>query len=179
MDRGVRAGALATVEASEVSARDRHEFASELVVVARRWRQRMDERFKSESISSPQLAALYWLSRSPNGISQTDLAERAGVEPATLVRTIDGLEQQSLAERRQCRHDRRVKLVHLTEAARPLLDRIAAIDDELRAELMAGAPLEEVKAALRLLHRLRGSLDSGAASGARASRKQRRPDFIS
>jgi MarR family transcriptional regulator for hemolysin len=162
-------------DADGVTPQDRHEFARELVVVARRWRRHMNERLRTQAMSTPRWSALYWLAQSPEGLSQKDLAERVGVEPATLVRTIDSLEEQGLAERRPCRHDRRVKFVHATDAAQPLLDRMASVGDAVRAELMADIPDDEFRAGLRLLRRLRGSLEAEPKADAG---KVRLPDFI-
>jgi MarR family transcriptional regulator for hemolysin len=149
----------------ELAAEDRQAFTRELVIVARRWGMRMNERLQAESMSSPRWSALYWLSQAPNGLSQKDLAERVGVEPATLVRTIDGLEQQGLAVRRSCAHDRRVKYVHLTEKANPTVERIRAISDALREDLMDGLEADQIQASLGMLRRLRGNLDRAADGG--------------
>lgn len=138
---------------------DRHEFARELVIVARRWRARLDDRLKVLGMSQARWSALYWLSQSPEGASQTALADRTGVEAATLVRVIDALEAQGLVERRSCPTDRRVKVVHLKEAARPLLAQIDALGEELRQEVMEDVTREEVEQALGLLRRIRARLD--------------------
>ncbi|HVI32033.1 MarR family transcriptional regulator [Phenylobacterium sp.] len=138
---------------------DRHEFARELVIVARRWRARLDDRLKVLGMSQARWSALYWLSQSPEGASQTALADRTGVEAATLVRVIDALEAQGLVERKACPGDRRVKVVHLKEAARPLLAQIDALGEELRQEVMEDVTREEVDQALALLRRIRARLD--------------------
>ncbi|WP_334163357.1 MarR family transcriptional regulator [Phenylobacterium sp.] len=138
---------------------DRHEFARELVIVARRWRARLDERLKVLGMSQARWSTLYWLSQSPEGVSQTALAERTGVEAATLVRVIDALEAQGLVERRPRPGDRRVKVVHLKDAAHPVLAEIDAVGEALRQEVMEGVSREEVDQALSLLRRIRGRLD--------------------
>lgn len=147
----------------ELTPHDRHEFARELVIVARRWRARLDERLKALGMSQARWSALYWLSQSPEGASQTALADRTGVEAATLVRVIDALEAQGLVERKSCPGDRRVKVVHLKEAARPLLAQIDALGEELRQEVMEDVTREEVEQALGLLRRLRTRLDRESA----------------
>ena len=138
---------------------DRHEFARELVIVARRWRARLDDRLKVLGMSQARWSALYWLSQSPEGASQTTLADRTGVEAATLVRVIDALEAQGLVERKSCPRDRRVKVVHLKDAAGPLLAQIDALGEELRQEVMEDVTREEVEQALGLLRRIRARLD--------------------
>lgn len=141
---------------------DLHDFARELVVVARRWRTRLDEQLKVLGLSEARWAALYWLWQSPEGLSQTVLAERAGVESPTLVRTLDLLCKAGLVERRSCPHDRRAKVVVLTPAAMPMIHRLDAVAAELRGELMAELAPQELATALAVLRKLRARLDAGA-----------------
>jgi len=138
-----------------------HDFARELVVVARRWRTRLDERLKVLGLTEARWAALYWLWQSPEGLSQTALAERAGVESPTLVRTLDLLCEAGLVERQACEHDRRAKVVVLTPAAMPLIRQLDALAAELRRDLMADLTPEELEVALRVMRKLRVRLDSG------------------
>lgn len=137
-----------------------HAFARELVVVARRWRTRLDERLKCLGLTEARWAALYWLWQAPEGLSQTALAERAGVESPTLVRTLDLLCEAGLVERRACEHDRRAKLVFLTPAAMPVVCELDAVAAELRRELMADLTPDELEMALRVMRKLRTRLDS-------------------
>jgi len=141
---------------------DLHDFARELVVVARRWRTRLDERLKSLGLSEARWAALYWLWQSPEGLSQTALAERAGVESPTLVRTLDLLCEAGLVERRSCPHDRRAKVVVLTPAAMPVIHQLDAVAADLRREVMVELTPEELATGLAILRKLRVRLDCGA-----------------
>ena len=143
---------------------DLHDFSRELVVVARRWRTRLDERLKSLGLSEARWAALYWLWQSPEGLSQTALAERAGVESPTLVRTLDLLCEAGLVERRSCAYDRRAKVVVLTPAAMPLIHKLDAVAADLRRELMAELTPQELVTALTVMRKLRARLDSGATA---------------
>lgn len=147
---------------------ERHEFVRELVIVARRWRNRLDERLKSIGMSQARWAALYWLASSPDGLTQTALAERAGVEAPTLVRIIDLLEEQGLVERRISVRDRRSKIVHLTPAATPVVAEIEKVAGTLRAEVLEDVSPEELRLMLRTLQQLRGRLgpDGGERTGA-------------
>lgn len=145
---------------------DLHDFARELVVVARRWRTRLDEQLKVLGLSEARWAALYWLWQSPEGLSQTVLAERAGVESPTLVRTLDLLCEAGLVERRSCAYDRRAKVVVLTPAAMPIIHQLDAVAAELRRELMAELTPQELSTALTVLRKLRMRLDSDAPTEA-------------
>ena len=137
-----------------LTSRDRHDFAQVLSVVARRWRTRLDERLKPLNMSIARWGALYWLGQAGDGVSQAALAELAGVEPPTLVRVIDQLEAQGLVERRVSPTDRRVNLLRLTEAAKPLVTEIEAEAERLRVELLEGISFEEYQTALSVMHKL-------------------------
>ncbi|OYX34933.1 MAG: hypothetical protein B7Y99_04730 [Caulobacterales bacterium 32-69-10] len=150
--------ALQPIGPFPLSAAERHEFARELAMVSRLWRSRMSERLKAFEMTMPCWAALYWLWQAEGGVSQTVLAERAAVEPGTLVRTIDLLERQGLVERVASPHDRRVNLLHLTQAAHPIIAKIDKVADEVRAEAMGEIDPEEARAAMKLLRGVRAAL---------------------
>jgi DNA-binding MarR family transcriptional regulator len=83
----------------------------------------------------------------------SSIAGHLGLDPATVVRTVDSLEKRGLVERKRSRQDRRQVFVEFTdagcsarlEAHRQLIDRIHAIflamSAEGRASLLSG--LEE------------------------------------
>lgn len=151
-------------------AEDRLQLARELALVTRRLRLKVDERLKSLGMSQSRGAVLYWLSDAPEGLSQTALAERAGVEPATLVRTLDQLEGQGLVERQPSPFDRRVNLVRLTEAAKPVLKEVFRVGEEVRREVMAGVSREDLQVTLAILRRMHARLDdAGQLSGGTAA----------
>ena len=126
------------------------EFAVELGRVSRRWRVRLDERLKHTGLTQARWIVLLQLSQAGE-LSQRELAERVGVEGPTLVRVLDKLEDQGLVTRSACGGDRRVKHINLTTAAGPVLGEITRISRELRAELLADVPGEELGKALQVL----------------------------
>jgi MarR family transcriptional regulator for hemolysin len=138
--------------------RDRHDFAQAISIVARRWRTKLDERLKPLDMSIARWGALYWLGQAGDGVSQAALAELAGVEPPTLVRVIDQLESQGLVERRVNAADRRVNLLHLTAAAKPLVTEIEGEAEQLRVELLEGITFEDYQTALTVIEKLRQRL---------------------
>jgi MarR family transcriptional regulator for hemolysin len=144
---------------NRITARERHDFAQAISVVARRLRIRLDERLKPLNISQARWGALYWLGETGDGVSQAALAEMAGVEPPTLVRVIDQLEAQGLVERRASQADRRVNLLHLTQQALPLVAEIEAEAERIRQELLADVTYEEYQAVMRVMQKLRERLD--------------------
>ena len=122
----------------------------ELGRVGRKWRARLDARVKHLGLTQARWIALLQLRRS-GPLSQRDLAEQIGVEGPTLVRLLDGLQQGGLIERTATHEDRRVKKIHLTASAYPLIEEITRISDALREELMESVPPEVLATAHRVL----------------------------
>lgn len=123
---------------SAVSASLREEFTIALVQVSRRWRWRLDKRLESLGLTQARWAVLLQISRLGDAPSQKRLAEFVGIEGATLVHLLNGLEKQDLIERRPDPNDGRAKTVHLTDRARDLIAEIDARADRLRLELVDG-----------------------------------------
>jgi MarR family transcriptional regulator for hemolysin len=143
---------------NRLTPRERADFAHAISIVARRWRSRLDERLKPMNMSIARWGALYWLGEGGDGVSQAALADLAGVEPPTLVRVIDQLEAQGLVQRRTNPADRRVNLLHLTPAAKPVVAEIEAEAERLRVELLEGLSFEEYQVASRVIQKLRERL---------------------
>src|SRR5579862_6048230 len=89
--------------------------------VARLMRTRADQHARRFGMTRAQWVILSWLERQA-GISQSDLAGLVEVEPITVCRLVDRLEAQGLVERRNDPKDRRVKRLHLTPKAEPMLN---------------------------------------------------------
>ena len=142
-----------------LTSRERHDFAQSIAIVARRWRTRLDERLKPMDMSIARWGALYWLGQQTEGVSQAALADMAGVEPPTLVRVIDQLEAQGLVERKVSATDRRVNLLRLTDAARPLVEEIEAEAERMRMEVLHDLTFEEYESAMNVMGKLRERLD--------------------
>lgn len=105
--------------------------------VARLMRLRSDKRARLNGMTRAQWVILLWLDRRP-GISQNELAGLVEVEPITVARLVDRLEARGLVERRHDPKDRRLRRLHVTEAARPHLTEIDAYRRELDAVATAG-----------------------------------------
>jgi DNA-binding MarR family transcriptional regulator len=92
------------------------------------------------------------------GMSQAQLAEQMDMEAISLVRLIDSLQEAGLIERRPHAHDRRIRTLWLTEAARPILAQVRAIGQEVRAQAFARIPETERERLLDLLVSVRSNL---------------------
>jgi DNA-binding MarR family transcriptional regulator len=105
--------------------------------LARLIRVRSDQRARANGMTRAQWVVMIWVQRKP-GISQNDLACLVEVEPITVARIIDRLEGRGLLERRLDPKDRRVRRLHLTEAAEPLMAEIEQYKNELDAQITEG-----------------------------------------
>lgn len=72
-------------------------------------------------------------------LAQRELGRLIGMDPSSMVATIDELESRGLVERRRHPSDRRTRVVHLTDRGRETLGRgrklIVQAEDELLASL--------------------------------------------
>ena len=107
-------------------------------------RVRADQRARLTGMTRAQWVILVFLERKP-GISQNDLAALVEVEPITIARLVDRLEAHGVVERRHDPRDRRVRRLHLTDAAGPHLEVIHAYRRELHLLLTEGVADEDLK----------------------------------
>jgi MarR family transcriptional regulator, transcriptional regulator for hemolysin len=114
----------------------RAHFGFRFVVLARRWRQELDARLAAVGLTDATWAPLIHLGEARGGLSQKELAARAGVDASTLVRLIDRLEAHGFVERTAHRSDRRAKLVSVTQAGRKALVRIREVLAQAEAEML-------------------------------------------
>lgn len=105
--------------------------------VSRLMRRRFDERARRIGVTRAQWRVLTTLSRI-EGVNQGGLAERLEVEPITLCRMLDRLEEAGHVERRRDPTDRRAWRIYLTDTSRPLLDKLHAIADDLFVDALVG-----------------------------------------
>ncbi len=105
--------------------------------------------------------ALFWISVSGGEATQSELAERIGVEGPTLVTMLHKLEQEGLVERRQVQGDRRAKTIRLTPAAEQVLAEIAGLSAPFRDGLLAGISDKDLEICLSVFDRIIEGLDRG------------------
>lgn len=137
----------------------REAFSDELARLSRRWRTVLDERLRHTGLTQARWSTLMFLSRAGGRITQSELASQAGIEGPTLVRLLDALERQGLVERVPVEGDRRAKHVQLTRGADAMLADISGIAAELRREILAGVPPEDLATCLRVFRHIRERLE--------------------
>lgn len=126
--------------------------------VSRLLRKRFDERARLIGVTRQQWRTLSVLKRN-EGSNQGMLAELLEVEPITLGRMIDRLEEAGWVERRRDPGDRRVWRIHLTEAAQPILLQLKDIADALFVDAAEGISADDQAKLHALLEQLRSNLN--------------------
>jgi DNA-binding MarR family transcriptional regulator len=126
--------------------------------VSRLLRKRFDERARLIGVTRQQWRTLSVLKRH-EGSNQGMLAELLEVEPITLGRMIDRLEEAGWVERRRDPGDRRVWRIHLTDAAQPILLQLKGIADSLFVDAAEGISAEDQARLHALLEQLRDNLN--------------------
>ncbi len=120
------------------------EFAFSLNDVARMLRTYADQKASQLGITRAQWVVLVRLDRF-EGLKQSELAEMLDLQPISLTRLLDRLCESGLIERRSDPNDRRAKRLYLTAAARPMLERLGVLGDELMATALAGVDRDSVE----------------------------------
>jgi len=126
------------------------EIAFTIMDVARLLKTYADQRARQYGMTRAQWAVLFRLDRS-EGLKQSELAELLDLQPITLTRLLDRLAGNGLIERRDDPNDRRANRLFLTPAARPLLERLTALGEDMMTTVLAGL---DAKAIERMLHDL-------------------------
>lgn len=129
-----------------------------LHLTAHDWRNALDRRLRPLGLSRATWLLLAIVSRS-EGLSQTELASRLGLEGASVVRLIDRLEREGLIERRTGA-DRRVKTIHLCDKGAAVAAEIRKVAAALRAEVFRGVSARELEAASVVLAKVKAGLEA-------------------
>ena len=125
-------------------------------MTAHDWRTALDRRLRPMGLSRATWMLLAQVEKL-HAPSQTELAERLGLEGASVVRLVDRLEKEGLVERRSGT-DRRVKTIHFTAKGQSLSTEIWRVAATLRTELFHDVPPDDLAQASALLQRLHGRL---------------------
>lgn len=104
---------------------------------SRLMRRTFDERVRTLGVTGPQARLLFYLTRS-EGENQGFYAEELDVEPITLCRMVDRLEESGMVERRRSPADRRAWQLFLTDQSRDTIPAMRECIDQLLEEMLAG-----------------------------------------
>jgi MarR family transcriptional regulator for hemolysin len=117
-------------------------------------RKAFDRRAVGLGVTRAQWKVLFRLDRRP-GLRQIELADMLDIEPITLSRIVDRLEEAGFVERRADPADRRAWRLHVTAKAQPLIAKLKGIADEMIAEAFAGIDPKDIETTRRVLSRAR------------------------
>ena len=101
-----------------------------------------------------QWKVLFRVERQP-GLRQVELADLLDIEPITLCRIVDRLEESGLVERTSDPADRRAWRLHVTAQAQPLIEKLKAVGAELVDAAFAGIDPKDIEIARQVLARTR------------------------
>ena len=137
-------------------------FTIALHSTARAWKAAVDRRLKYLGLSQASWTTIAMVAKSKESMSQIELANKLGVEAATMVAMIDRLVKAGLLAREPSTHDRRVKLVLLTEAGVQMYGKVKAEATRFRNELLADIDPQKLLVATELLEHLQGVTESAS-----------------
>ena len=126
-----------------------------LVLSGRSWMHRIDTILRVETGQTrARWQTLFALGFAAQPTTMTELASRLRVQWPTLVRVLNGMEQDGLIRREDNPQDGRSRLVHVTRAGRSIMRRIQPILDRERAQIMAGLSDRQLDQCANLLRRV-------------------------
>jgi len=125
--------------------------------VSRLLRRSFDEKARTIGVTRPQWRVLTLLARR-EGINQGGIADLLEVEPITLSRMIDRLQEAGLVERRADPNDRRAWQLFLTDKATPIIAQLKACAVELFEDALDGFSESEEQQLSALLVRVQQNM---------------------
>jgi DNA-binding MarR family transcriptional regulator len=117
-------------------------------------RKAFGRRAASVGVTGAQWKVLFKLTLKP-GLRQTDLADMLDLEPISLTRLIDRLQEAGLVERSADPADRRAWRLHVTAKAEPIVAKLRAIADEMMRDAFAGVDSKDIETTRRVLAQVR------------------------
>lgn len=134
--------------------------AFEIAETAHLIRREGNRRAAALGATRAQWRVLLRLHRFGGGLRQVELADALDVEPITLCRMLDRMEEAGLIERRRDPTDRRAWQIYLTEAAGPTIRELGKIGAAFEAELTDGLTDADRASLSNLLAQLRTNLSN-------------------
>ena len=140
-------------------------FSLALHHAARAWRLVLDRRLKDLGVGQAGWLSIGVIAKSRQALSQSELADRVGVEAATMVPMIDRLVKSGLVQRVPSELDRRIKLVLLTPAGWDVYGKVKAEADVCRQAFLADVDPLQLRMATELLESLLAAAESALDPG--------------
>ena len=129
----------------------------EIAETAHALRRAFDRRAATLGATRAQWKVLFRLTREP-GLRQVELAEMLDIEPITLCRIVDRLEDAGWVERQRDPADRRAWRLFVTDKAKPLVAKLKGVAAEMMAQAFAGIPEAELEGVRDTLTKIRANI---------------------
>lgn len=136
-------------------------FGALLIDSARLLRLRFDQRARAMGLTRAQWSVLSHLYRN-DGINQAGLAELMEVEPITVGRQLDRMEEAGWISRQPDPSDRRVRRIYMTSKAQGVLDHMRELSRDIYAEALNGIDPDTREKLLTSLALIRNNLSDRA-----------------
>ena len=120
----------------------------------RLWKTVADEELAPLGLTHSRWTALWKLKRLGDNVSQKTLADALEIELASLMRTLNQLEEQGLVTRHCCEHDKRVRNVRLTAQGNVILEQLEQRIFNVRRQILQGISEEEMQVMRSILERI-------------------------
>jgi MarR family transcriptional regulator for hemolysin len=146
-------------------ANPRREFAFLVHDVARLLKTYADQKARQYGMTRAQWAVLVRLQRT-EGLKQSELAEILDLQPISLTRLLDRLCANGLIERRPDPDDRRANRLFLTPAAKPVVESLGRLGEELMTTVLEGIDDKTVDLMLHELGLAKDNLRKAIAGNA-------------
>jgi|KBSSwiStaDraftv2_1062776.scaffolds.fasta_scaffold07892_2 DNA-binding MarR family transcriptional regulator len=134
--------------------------------IARLLRKRFDALARGDGLTGAQWRVLMAIANHP-GENQGQLAERLEVEPITVCRMIDRMEQAGLVERRPDPNDRRARRLYPAPHAGELIDQLGGHVRQLLDTITGTLPPDDRARLTGLLSEIRANLLDDSLFGAK------------
>lgn len=119
--------------------------AERLGRLTRLWRMVADTELSPLGLTHPRWSALWKLRQLGDCISQKCLADGLEIELASLMRTLNQLEQQQLIIRKTCPNDKRARLVCLTKEGETILKQMETKIFDVRKKVLSGLSEQQLQ----------------------------------
>ena len=149
---------------------EKAQFGFTIAEVQKLLRRVYDRRAAGLGLTRAQWLALSRIGRA-QGLTQAELAQELDLEPIAVGRVVDRLEASGFVERRADPEDRRCWRLHLAPKSDAVMADMKKIADRLRDDILAGVDPDEFATTLRVLGKVRETLNKLDRAGRPASRR--------
>lgn len=134
------------------------EFEFLICDIANLWRKFLAVHLKELGITVAEWRVLYAIVCFP-GSTQVRVAELVELEPQSLTRILDKLENHQWIEKKTSLHDRRAKCLYSKKSALSIVQEVKQIGDRMiRPQAFQGVNIDQANEVLKILSRIKNNL---------------------